>query len=507
MGRKSAFNKNNSVTFKVVHRSQQDPLVADERAPQNVLLPTSRGKRKSRKEEQIKYGIYFDDDYDYLQHLKDVGREWSKDVGREEGSKDVGREEGSKDVDGREWSVDWDPVSVKKKKKKPQIMLPSSVFASEVEEKEGLLNRAALPRGPQPGWDPDVVAALDDDFDFDDPENQLEDDFFVKMLGAEGGVEEEEDESDENENENVSDDEDENENVSDDEDEDENVSDDDTVVSDAGSKTFSEEETKTCFTNYSMTSSVMRRSEGLTMLDDRFEALYEKEYADDTEIGCLNEGDEDGYIDVNKSEVIRKLIGDKRKDEEDRVYVNQMIGQRFKYEDSNEPTVQVQVDDLERNEEPEFDCQSIISTYSNLYNHPKIIYENNSKKVKVNPKTGIPVLSKPGLTAEHLRQLDSHSVTEKIPEHLRQLDSHSVTEKIHGSRSVRSTISKISELSTRDKNETPEERRARKEALKEYRRERRAEKKANKLCFKLEETRQVKEMINLEQNLTTVKLC
>ncbi len=28
--------------------------------------------------------------------------------------------------------------------------------------------------------DPDIVAALDEDFDFDDPENMLEDDFVIK---------------------------------------------------------------------------------------------------------------------------------------------------------------------------------------------------------------------------------------------------------------------------------------------------------------------------------------
>lgn len=28
--------------------------------------------------------------------------------------------------------------------------------------------------------DPDIVAALDEDFDFDDPENILEDDFIIK---------------------------------------------------------------------------------------------------------------------------------------------------------------------------------------------------------------------------------------------------------------------------------------------------------------------------------------
>jgi len=34
--------------------------------------------------------------------------------------------------------------------------------------------------GPQPSWDPDVVAALDEDFDYDNPDNLLEDDFVLK---------------------------------------------------------------------------------------------------------------------------------------------------------------------------------------------------------------------------------------------------------------------------------------------------------------------------------------
>lgn len=33
--------------------------------------------------------------------------------------------------------------------------------------------------GPRLDWDPDIVAALDDDFDFDDPENVLDDDFIL----------------------------------------------------------------------------------------------------------------------------------------------------------------------------------------------------------------------------------------------------------------------------------------------------------------------------------------
>lgn len=82
--------------------------------------------------------------------------------------------------------------------------MPSSVFQSEVEEEVGLLNRAAPHSGtffwfligvsdlnfkffflgPRPDLDPDIVAALDDDFNFDDPDNELEDDFVAAANGV-----------------------------------------------------------------------------------------------------------------------------------------------------------------------------------------------------------------------------------------------------------------------------------------------------------------------------------
>jgi protein LTV1 len=169
-------DKKNSVTFRLVHRSQRDPLVADETAPQRVLVPVAGNERvantqtdknektaidnKKRKEEQQKYGIYFDDNYDYLQHLKDVN------------------------TSSCEWIRVENAISKEDKQNDTKINLPSSVFASNVEEKVGMLNKAAPITGPQLHLDPDVVAAMDDDFDYDDPENQLEDDF-MKLANAE----------------------------------------------------------------------------------------------------------------------------------------------------------------------------------------------------------------------------------------------------------------------------------------------------------------------------------
>lgn len=214
-----------------MHRSQQDPLVADETAPQRVLVPAGptqhqktqdSDEKRKRIEEQHKYGIYFDDDYNYLQHLRDTSNkmEWER--------------------------VDRIPAAT-------NIKLPSSVFASKVEEDVGLLNKAAPVAGPRLDLDPDIVAALDDDFDFDDPDNQLEDNF-MELANAETSSVEGENEE-ENEEDFGSDFEDE-------------------EMEEGGSEfSFKEEETKSRFTDYSMSSSVIRRNDQLTLLDSRFETV------------------------------------------------------------------------------------------------------------------------------------------------------------------------------------------------------------------------------------------
>lgn len=125
-------DKKKAITFRLVNRSQQDPLIADETAPQHVLVPilknneaTSSSKSsesgnvppEKRKKEQQKYGIFFDDDYNYLQHLRDAGQN----------------------------NVQWEEIPQRNEKpsSKSKIQLPSSVFASDYEEKEGMLNKAA----------------------------------------------------------------------------------------------------------------------------------------------------------------------------------------------------------------------------------------------------------------------------------------------------------------------------------------------------------------------------
>lgn len=372
----------------MVHRSQQDPLIVDETAPQHVLVPadgaapgpsTSRSKLDpvKRREEQKKFGVFFDDDYDYLQHLRDAGQQ----------------------------VVHWEPVEPRQKsktdeKKESKIQLPSSVFASEFEEDEGLLRRALPSKGPRPDWDPDVVAALDEDFNFEDPDNQLEDNFMeLAMKEGEEECEEEEDDREWT-------------------DYDSNEADqsdiDDEELDDLGPlRGFGMEETRSRFTEYSMTSSVIRRNEQLTLLDDKFEKFYEQ--YDDLEVGALDCDDIEGTLDPN-DEMLLQFATEFKKEHKATPYeksldIERLVKLQMKDESSEEEMVELEVSD---DEEKKWDCQSILSTYSNLYNHPKMIVEPSKRKgkIEIDSKTGVPknVFSEntSKLTAKSLAKLNTN---------------------------------------------------------------------------------------------------
>lgn len=480
MGKKKFIDKKNAVTFRLVNRSQQDPLYVDETAPQHVLMPVripekysklaggqseqapsgSKVDPSKRKTEQAKFGIFFDDDYDYLQHLREPGRN----------------------------EVFWEPIDSKATKEQPgaqkvSIKLPSSVFASEFEEKEGIMKKAANARpGPRPDWDPDVVAGLDEDFDFNNPDNVLEDNF-MEMAMEEGGQNDDDifDEEGEDDEQDI-----------DSDGMDDNYSDEGRDGLGPLGDEFGREETKSRFTEYSMSSSVIRRNEQLTLLDDRFEKFYEQ--YDDPEVGALDCEEIEGHVEVNDDVLLQCVEEYKRECDEklDAGFEKQWIKERLmelqEEPDDGEDTIALEVE--EKNSRKKWDCESILSTNSNIYNHPKLIEEpKRNNKIQINPKTGIPdnVLGSEGgrLT---LRSLAKFEQREK--------------EKSAGPKSLcdGSVISTLSVLSLRPKDETPEEKHERKKLLKEYRAERRIERKANTMAFKEEKKMQEKSQINTRMN-------
>ncbi|XP_017760072.1 PREDICTED: protein LTV1 homolog isoform X2 [Eufriesea mexicana] len=465
---KKFIDKKNSITFHLVHRSQKDPLIADETAPQRVLVPVGdtqapKLERKKlddkRKKEQQKYGIYFDDDYDYLQHLKDVNSltaEWEH-------------------LDCINSSKSNDQTNA------PKISLPSSVFASNVEEKVGLLNKAAPVSGLQLDLDPDIVAAMDDDFEYSDPENQLEDNFIelANKSDTDSDIAPKEYEmSDVSSEGNMG--------LSDEE--------QDEVCSLNGPQyTFREEEIKSRFTEYSLSSSVIKRNEQLTLLDDKFEKMYAA--YDENEIGALDCDDIEGYIAPNSDLVLQCAAEFKEQQNEDTDNIGQLMKDRMKILEkeysSSEDESSLEELIVDTREKDKWDCESIISTYSNIYNHPKLISEpKHPQKIKVDLRTGIPknILdnSSGKLTAKTLAQFDQQNEDCK-PKYPRSI-----------AESMKSTLST---LSVRPKNESSTERKERKKALKEYRKERRIERKANSEAFKEEKKRQEKVLLNNRQNI------
>ncbi|XP_069829863.1 protein LTV1 homolog [Dendropsophus ebraccatus] len=468
--KKPFIEKKKAVTFHLVHRSQRDPLAADETAPQRVLLPADKVEIEKRREEQRKFGVFFDDDYNYLQHLKEKGpAELVPSESQRASSRIIVTEDGKVE---EEQAAEYFQG--------PSINLPSSVFASEFEEDVGLLNKAA-PRGLCLDLDPDIVAALDDDFDFDNPENQLDDDFVLHANNT-ATIEGDSYGAEDNEWEDVDSAEDDDGSQEDDFDSDGPLSDEEGEEGDVPMKEFlfMQEETKSRFSQYSVSSSVMRRNEQLTLLDERFEKFYEQ--FDDDEIGALDNAELEGFIHADSNRL---------KDVVDN-YFKEKAKECVKLKDmEHRPELDLIEEDEEEKEEMQtivieepgekWDCESILSTYSNLYNHPQIIKDSpKAKPIKVSAKTGIPlgVLPERKLTAKQVERM----------------------EMINGG-----DLPKVS-TQPRSKEETTKERKVRKQAIKEERKERRMEKKANKQAFKMEKRRQEKEQLNLNQNLQGLKL-
>lgn len=159
-------------------------------------------------------------------------------------------------------------------------------------------------------------------------------------------------------------------------------------------------------------------------------------------------------------------------------------------QDPTEELVDYEVEDAK---EKKWDCESILSTYSNIYNHPKLIDEPRTSRraptIQIDPKTGLPANVLRGgadgqLTAKALANLGDDSPSTTGPKSL----------------CAKSVLSTLSVLSIRPKSETPEEKRERKRLLKDYRSERRIEKKANSEAFKEEKKRQTNVKINQRTN-------
>lgn len=140
-----------------------------------------------------------------------------------------------------------------------------------------------------------------------------------------------------------------------------------------------------------MSSSVIRRNQQLELLDDRFEKFYEN--YDETEIGALDCEEIEGHIEMS-DDLLAQCMGELKNDDIDLTYDRKWDEQRIEKimneDSSEEEMVELEVED--DSPEKKWDCESVLSTYSNAYNHPKLIAEprRNRSKIEINPKTGVP---------------------------------------------------------------------------------------------------------------------
>lgn len=137
---------------------------------------------------------------------------------------------------------------------------------------------------------------------------------------------------------------------------------------------------------------------------------------------------------------------------------------------------------------PAWDCESFLSTYSNLENHPGLIRERPKKQIVLN-KSGIPkVFEQQGSKKEDDRPTAKvEGGEEKSAE---EGEEEEEDEDGSGESEPESTMSVAG--AARPKNETAEERKERKKAVKDQKKARRQEKKSTKNAFKTEKLRQEK---------------
>ena len=415
--------------------------------------------------EAVNYGIDFDDqlEYDYLQHLKDMGRSPH---------------------------AVWVAAPTKATKNKSFDLIPEEALPSEREIDRELLDQDALREGTL-DLDPrvrEIMEALDDEaYQVDG----LGDDYFGTLVDPDGECLDEFDEEE-------------------DEDDQYYGSDDasleanhhaDHALGHPGVRRVRFEAEEELMSSFSMSSSSLYRNDGLTLLDDRFDQVMQ-EY-DEDEIGELEPEDVDvrgaqsvqnydhifdEFLATKKEVLGRRLVerGASGFNEVDelRESLRDTLIIHEEPEDEDEQLEPIIMPTLGKHHlaEDRWDCESILDTYSNTENHPHIIDDGSRARrlariqaslesTSKEPIKPIALSHKTGLPLGILKPLSRSSPITDEP----------AAENLGRARS---------------KNETAEEKRARKASLKDEKRSRRVEKKMNQQAFKQEQKKQQQQHVH-----------
>lgn len=290
---------------------------------------------------------------------------------------------------------------------------------------------------------------------------------------------------------------------------------------------------KTTFTQYSMSSSVMKRSEHLSTIDDTFESVVETLYNDE-DMGDLEFEAEQIYVaseELDEAATYRLLkIHDDQVRENIPVHGDELDPAEELKAELNRKTLELQsqqkevgdnydpgedlIREMERGKQPkpQYDCESILSTKSNLYNRPKYVDESktllkNQKNQKIMSKIQLNKMGLPMGPGASFKQLKKAQQT--MDKNNNKTEAGSETDSLNNSGDNMSQMTSLtvllSEASVRNKNETPAERKQRKQLVKELRKARREERKNTRMAFREEGIKQAKAEINRSRD-TAIRL-
>ncbi|KAJ1881251.1 Protein ltv1 [Coemansia sp. RSA 486] len=530
---KKFIDKKNATTYKLVYRSQEDPLAFEQGASERVFVqvdrrgremkkPRSKGKevedqtlQQSLRDLQLDtiteqdmeqdeagraalYGIYLDDrEYDYTKHLRPIGSGGVLLEASTDGDKS----------DSVVIKDDEDLGGFVTEASSSSAVLPPEVLPSSHRMD---IKSEAMPSGIQPYMDHNLREVLEA---LDDEEVEEFDEEFLDKLNSDNPPSDAED-SDEYGSDRAR--------GAYDDDDDEDFDPEDVFAQVRRMKALKKQQydsdsddmdsndgrgwggAGTSSTGFSMSSSAMFRNDKLSLLDEHFdkiEAMYENESSDseaeryDSDGHHIVEYDSDGnakpistrpdfesVLDeflseyeltgkrmqvvveggdgAGKLDTYRDAFLNAHKSKEENRKELLETGVRIAEEDGERTTKQEEeyFDQLfKEKERTPWDCQTILTTYSTLDNHPSVIYEKRTPRIRVSRKTGFPVVENAQEEEEERGDGDEESDKEE---------------------EVKENKGK-----PRAKGETSEEKRARKKMIQEAKRNRREQKKENQGVF------------------------
>ena len=229
------------------------------------------------------------------------------------------------------------------------------------------------------------------------------------------------------------------------------------------------------------------RSVDARLIDEKFEKVMEEyEEQEDEE----HDGEPIGQLQLDEiDDVLDDFLANLAETKQEYVQDPEMIARvraRMAVEEENETDEKpdAHLETLEVEEDAKWDCETILTTYTNVENHPTRIPVMTRKQIRLNRR---------GIASDYLERKPVVQGRMAKGERAEDEQEDEAGEEEEEEESEEFDDEVVNKGVARAKTETPEERKARKAAVKEERRLARERKKALKGAYKQEEVKQKKQ--------------